>query len=291
MNSDLPIVSVVIATKNEEKNIENCLKSVLHQSYDCDRVEIIVVDNNSIDKTREIAQRYTSKVFNLAKEVDLDEVKNFRGAQLNFGVDRTSGEIIFFPDADMTFDKDLIADAVGKLNEVDALFIPEVICGKGFFGKVRNFERSFYDGTCIDAVRVVKKRVFTKVGGFDIRNIMFGPDDWDFTKTLKKNDFKLEIAEKPLFHHEEWMTWKIYLEKKKKYINTFDGYVRKWGQGDLDIKKQLGFYYRFFGVFIENRKWKKIIMHPILAFGMYFLRGSVGLRYLITKFKKNKHEK
>ena len=39
------LVSIIITTKNEEKNIANCLKSILRQSYSCDKIEIIVVDN------------------------------------------------------------------------------------------------------------------------------------------------------------------------------------------------------------------------------------------------------
>ncbi|MDP2947712.1 MAG: glycosyltransferase [Nanoarchaeota archaeon] len=42
-----PLVSVIITTKNEEKNIENCLKSILHQIYPRDKIEIIVVDKDS----------------------------------------------------------------------------------------------------------------------------------------------------------------------------------------------------------------------------------------------------
>ncbi|MCD6228212.1 MAG: glycosyltransferase, partial [Candidatus Omnitrophica bacterium] len=44
---ELPEVSVIITTKNEEKNIDNCLKSIITQSYPLKKIEIIVVDNNS----------------------------------------------------------------------------------------------------------------------------------------------------------------------------------------------------------------------------------------------------
>lgn len=282
-NNKKPIISVIVATKNEERNIENCLKSILRQSYNCDRIEIIVVDNNSADRTKEIARKHADKVFNLAEEVDLSKTKNFRGAQLNFGVNKSNGEIIFFPDADMTFDKNLMVDAIEKLKNFDALYVPEKICGKGFFGKIRNFERSFYDGTCIDGVRFVKKEVFNKVGGFDEKNIMFGPDDWDFTKTLKRNGFRIGITEKHLFHHEEWMTWKIYLNKKSKYVNTFEGYIAKWGKNDPDVKRQLGLYYRFIGVFAENGKWKKMIFNPTLACGVFALRFFVGAIFILKR--------
>ena len=276
-------VSVIITTKNEEKNIENCLKSILQQSYPRDKIEIIVVDNNSTDKTKEIARKYADKIFNLVEEVNLNEIKNFRGAQLNFGVNRANGEIIFYPDADMTFDKNLIVDAVEKLNNSNALFVPEIICGKGLFGRIRNFERSFYNTTCIDAVRFVKKDLFLRIGGFDEKNIMFGPDDWDFTKKIKKETDKINITKNKIYHHEERMTWRSYLDKKRKYVDTFEGYIAKWGKNDKDIKKQLGFYYRFFGVFLENGKWKKLIKHPILAGGMFLLRFMVGIQYLRAK--------
>ena len=57
-----PRVSIVITTKNEEKNIENCLLSIKEQTYS--NIEIILVDNNSKDKTIEIALNFTRKIFN-----------------------------------------------------------------------------------------------------------------------------------------------------------------------------------------------------------------------------------
>lgn len=56
-----PIVSVVVTTKNEERNIETCLRSFLAQTYA--PIEIIVVDNGSTDRTKEIARKYTDQVF------------------------------------------------------------------------------------------------------------------------------------------------------------------------------------------------------------------------------------
>lgn len=277
-----PLVSVIITTKNEEKNIENCLKSIQNQTYK--NIEIIVVDNHSIDKTQEIASRLIKRVFDLKKEIKVTEVKNFRGAQLNLGVNKAKGNIIFFPDADMSFDKELFSDAVDKLTQSDALYVPEIVSGKGYFGKIRNFERSFYNETSIDGVRFVRKKVFMEVGGFDDKNIVFGPDDWDFTKTLKKYKYVLRITHKPLYHHEESLTLMTYLKKKSKYASTFQGYVDKWGKDDEDIRKQFGFWYRYFIVFAEKGKWKKMLAHPFLTLGMFIVRFLVGINYISKKF-------
>jgi len=274
-------VSAIVATRNEALNIENCLKSLREQVNI--EVEIIVVDNNSSDGTRKIAANFADRVFNLSDEIDLTEVINFRGAQVNFGVIRATGNIIFFPDADMTFHKNLLSESVGMLKEFDALYIPEVICGFGYFGKIRAFEREFYNATCIDALRVVKKDLFDKVGGFDINSIAFGPDDWDLTKRLLNLNINTGLTKHSIFHHEELLTLKTYIKKKARYTPTLDGYIRKWGKYDPDVLMQLGLYYRYFGVFTENRKWLKLLFHPFLSIGMYFLRFQVGITYLLRR--------
>jgi len=276
-------VSVIISTKNEEKNVENCLQSVLAQNFPREKMEIIVVDNSSSDNTQSIARRYADKVYDIGENVDLSKVKNYRGAQLNFGVDNARGEIIFFPDADMTFQADLFSEAAEMFKKCDALYVPEIVRGSGFLGKLRDFERSFYNETCIDGVRFVRKKIYHQVGGFDVKNILFGPDDWDFTKMLKKIGATLDITQKNIFHHEEGMTWRSYLLKKGKYIPTLEMYVSKWGKNDPDIKKQFSFGYRFFGVFLEKGKWKKIVRHPFLTAGMFASRFMVGLIYLVKK--------
>lgn len=276
----LPLVSAVITTKNEEKNIASCLESLRRQDYN--NLEIIVVDHpETTDKTREIARKYTDKVYNFPEKEITQKFVNFRGAQLNFGVNQSRGEIIFFPDADMTFDQELFSEVAQKMKEFDALYVQEIIVGSGFWGKVRNFERSFYNQTVVDAFRVVKKNIFLAVGGFDEKNIAFGADDWDFTKRIKKATSKCSITENKLFHHEERISWKTFLSKKGKYVDCFNGYIKKWGENDPDIKKQLGVWYRSVVVFTEDGKWKKLLANPSLAISMYFVRFLTWLSFKI----------
>ncbi|MFA6537243.1 MAG: glycosyltransferase [Patescibacteria group bacterium] len=277
-------ISVIIATRNEEKNIKNIIDSLREQS-DKD-FEIIVVDNGSTDRTLEIAKENQVLVFNLAEEISLVGVKNFRGAQVNFGVTKAKGDFIFFPDADMTFESELFSEAIEKLKNNDALYVPEIVCGNGIFGQIRKFERSFYNETVIDAVRFVRREIFEKVGGFDEKNIAFAADDWDLTKMIKKISKKVSITEKSLFHHEEQMHLRKYLKKKGGYADTFADYVKKWGEDDSDIKKQFGFGYRYLGVFLENGKWKKLLRHPLLTLGLYSLRFLVGVIYLLKKIQE-----
>lgn len=265
------LVSAIISTKNEEKNIEKCLKSVINQTYPAENIEIIVIDNHSSDKTRDLALKYTEKVFIGGPE---------RSAQKNFGVRESRGEYFLHLDADMRLSENVVNECVEKIENdknIIALYIPEIVSGESFFSKVRRFERSFYDGTVIDAVRFIKKDKFLKTDGFDEN--LYAAEDWDLDKRLKKLG-KFDIIESPLYHNESEFNLKKYLKKKAYYSKNLDAYIAKWGKNDRDVKKQFGLYYRFIGVFVENGKWKKIVRHPILAAGMYFLRFLVGIKFI-----------
>ncbi|MFH1744569.1 MAG: glycosyltransferase [bacterium] len=261
-----------MTTKNEEKNIENCLKSVLRQTYPRDKIEIIVVDNNSVDKTKEISLKYTEKVFDNGPE---------RSAQRNYGVKQSQGDCFLYLDADMILSENVVADCVEhvlKREDVVGLYIPEIIMGKSFWCQSRRFERSFYNGTVIDCVRFVRKNKFLEVGGFD--ETMSGPEDWDLDKKLKKLG-KVELIKTPIYHNEGEFNLKKYLDKKSYYIKSFDKYIEKWGKNDPDVRKQFGLWYRYFLVFVEDGKWKKLLVHPILTCGMFMLRFLVGVRFLM----------
>ena len=296
-----PLVSVVIATKNEENNIEKCLTSIAEQTYP--NIEMIVVDNNSTDKTMKIALKFTDKVFNKGIE---------RSAQRNYGMIKIAcGKYVMFLDADMILGPKAIEACVSMAEKKHwvALHIPEFVLGTKYFTRVRRFERSFYNGTVIDGARFFKKSSFAEVGGFD--ETMSGPEDWDIDKKIKKNgsigllpatseyikasswkqkDFLIERGVDPnerwnaIFHNESEFVLLKYLSKKKYYSRSMDTYISKWGKGDPDIRKQLGLWYRFFWVFLEKGKWKYLLEKPHLIPGIYLLKILIGLQFLSRKF-------
>ena len=262
-------VSVIITTRNEEKHIKNCLESIIKQTYPQDKIEVIVVDNASEDKTKEIAFKYTDKVFNFGPE---------RSAQRNFGVRQAGGKYILYLDADMTLSESVIFEAVQECEKESyaALYIPERIIGEGFWIKVRDFERSFYNATCIDAVRFVRKDKFQEIGGFD--ETLTGPEDWDFDRRISSSG-KTAVINACLYHNEDNFDLKKYVEKKLYYTRDFERYALKWGRQDRTIKRQMGPGYRYFGIFLEKGRFRRLFSHPFLSLAMYFLRSSLGLAY------------
>ena len=268
-------LSVVITTRNEEANIANCI-----HAFDAVRenVEIIVVDNASTDATTKIAADLGATVLDKGPE---------RSAQRNLGWRTAAADWIIVLDADMILPVALIGEILSTLVPHPsslvplAYWIPEVRTGRGIRVKARNFERSFYDGTCIDALRLFHKSVLEKTGGYD-ENLIAGPEDWELDIRVLATDAKCAVLKNHLIHNEKQLTLKRMLEKKAYYTKSMATYQAKWKDHPA-LKKQFGLYYRFLGVFIENGKWKRLLRHPILAIVMYFERFAVGLTYLLNR--------
>ena len=278
-------LSVVITTRNEEANIANCIRA-----FDAVRedVEIIVVDNNSTDATKRIAADLGATVLDKGPE---------RSAQRNLGWQTATAEWVVVLDADMILPEKTISEIltvaarpevapyhdgrVETLARPRAYWIPEVRTGSGIRVKARNFERSFYDGTCIDALRLFHKSVLEQTGGYD-ENLIAGPEDWELDIRVLATGAKCAVLKNHLIHNEKQLTLKRMLEKKAYYTKSMATYQAKWKDHPA-LKKQFGLYYRFLGVFVENGKWKKLLRHPILAFVMYFERFAVGLTYLLNR--------
>jgi len=305
-----PLISVVVTTKNEQDNIENCLKSIKNQIYK--NYEIIVVDNFSTDETKAIVQKYADKFYQIGPE---------RSGQRNYGFNElASGEFGLYLDADMILAPNLLKQFVDNAEEgVSGYFIEEIILGQSFFNKVRRFERLFYNTTPIDAVRIFPLDKFKKVGGFDEQLFVSGSgEDWDLDiKLLSLGNFKripkiqnsnenVEYFKENfagvfnklprkywqldavLFHNETELNFFDYLKKKKYYTKGFDGYIKRWGSDNPYIKKQFGFSYRFFKVFIEEGKWRMALSRPHLMIAILIYKFLVGLVYLQSKLKKEK---
>ena len=263
------LLSVVITTRNESANIANCINA-----FDGfrDRVEIIVVDNASDDDTKAIAESLGAKVLDKGPE---------RSAQRNLGWRTAVAPWVVVLDADMVLPKETIDEILSVISSPDpagAYWIPETRSGEGIRVRARNFERSFYDGTCIDALRLFSKPVLEKTGGYD-EQLIAGPEDWELDIRILATGARCEVLSKGLIHNEKRLSMKRMLEKKAYYTKSFAAYQAKWS-GHPAVKKQFSPWYRFVGVFVEKGKWRRLLRHPILAAVMYFERFAVGLVYL-----------
>lgn len=91
--SKLPTISIVVPTKNEEKNIDRCLESIFRQDYPKHLLEVFVCDNHSQDKTLDKARKFP--VETIGVEVSDPEVSKM----IVFA--KAKGELFMYLDADI----------------------------------------------------------------------------------------------------------------------------------------------------------------------------------------------
>ena len=105
-----PYFSIVIPAYNEEEYIGSCLQSIFSLDYDTTQYEVIVVDNGSQDRSREIAlSSGRARVFQLPE--------GNVGAVRNYGAEQARGEILIFIDADCLLDNDWLNRAEKLIEE------------------------------------------------------------------------------------------------------------------------------------------------------------------------------
>ena len=109
MTSDL--VSVVIPVYNSEKYLEECLNSIISQTYQ--NIEIIVIDDGSSDNSVRVVESYLPKV-SLIKQKNLGV-----SAARNRGIEASKGELLVFLDSDDWLSNDIIEQHVKTFKEYE----------------------------------------------------------------------------------------------------------------------------------------------------------------------------
>lgn len=89
-----PLLSIILPTYNEEDIIERCLSSIFMQDYPHEKLEVIIIDNSSTDKTLEIAKKFPVKILHNKKIKDAEVSKRI-------GFEHSKGSLYMWIDADM----------------------------------------------------------------------------------------------------------------------------------------------------------------------------------------------
>lgn len=117
MNTESNIcVSVIIPVYNEERYIERCMDSLFAQSFPRNKMEWIVIDGNSTDRTRELLSRYEEE----APLRVLVNDKRTTPRSLNMGIKEARGAYLIRFDAHASFPPDYIEKCVHCLETVEA---------------------------------------------------------------------------------------------------------------------------------------------------------------------------
>lgn len=258
-----PLVSIIIPTKNSGEFLENCLKSIKNQSYK--RLETIVVDGKSTDKTIKIAKKYGVKLFIFVPKVRQGTFD--APHKRNFGAEKAKGDFVYYLDADMELTSGVIKEAV-NLCELgnDAVIIKEDSFGIGIWARAKQLERRCYWGDdTVEAPRFFKKKVWIELGGLD-EELGGGGDDWDLYQKLLEKGYKVGRTKNLVRHNEGKLRLNKLIKKRFMYgRDSFRYIVKRPSAGTKS-------YFPIRKSYLKN--YKLFLKSPIEAIAFVIMRIS-----------------
>lgn len=200
--NELPFVSIIIAARNEEANIEQCIKSLIAQTYPENKFEIIVTDDHSTDQTVSIIKSFEKKnihVIHLADFTQKRILNSYKKKSIETALQFAKGELIVTTDADCVAPRKWIETLSLFYKEKDPVFVamPVAFCTpssddsflKRFFKNFQSLDFMVLQGItgaavhkkfhsmCNGANLAYEKKVFYEVNGFEgIDEIASGDD-------------------------------------------------------------------------------------------------------------------
>lgn len=126
LSTTQPTVTVLIAARDEEERIPACLSNLLEQTYPRDRLQILVVDDRSSDRTPEVLEGFRRRAPDLLTVVRVEETPTGLSPKkhaLGRGMQAAKGEIILTTDADCRMGPDWVAALVAEFTEDTGLVL------------------------------------------------------------------------------------------------------------------------------------------------------------------------
>ncbi|WP_396612629.1 glycosyltransferase [Haloferax sp. S1W] len=203
---DRPVVSVIIPVYNDPKGIADTLSALTKQTYPDERLELLPVDNGSTDRTREVIRQFAAdnEIVELVVE---DEIQGSYAAR-NAGIERASGEILAFVDADMYMDETWLETAVDAAGDAPYIGcnVELVVDGDATLAAKFDAQTAFpveryiaeqqYAPTCC---LLVRRSVVEDVGPFDAMLVSGG--DSEFGNRVAQAGYEQQFASEATLYH------------------------------------------------------------------------------------------
>jgi cellulose synthase/poly-beta-1,6-N-acetylglucosamine synthase-like glycosyltransferase len=198
----LPKVTILVPCVNEEVTLSKTLHSLLGLNYPKNKLEIIVIDDCSKDKTVEVAKSF--KV--LGVKVIVRKKNGGKGRALNTGLKHATGDLVGCLDADSVVERDALRKMIGYFNDSQCYAVtPALKCTrpKNTWQRIQTVE--FLLGVFLRKVfallgsihvtpgpfTIFRMEFFKKHGGYDVSTCT---EDIEIALRLQYNNYRIENA-------------------------------------------------------------------------------------------------
>jgi cellulose synthase/poly-beta-1,6-N-acetylglucosamine synthase-like glycosyltransferase len=280
-NSENKKVTVIVAARNEEKIISDCIDSLKHLEYDKNLLEIVLVNDKSTDNTKSVMLDNTNG-FPEFKVIDSDnlETKNLKGKAnaIDSAIKIASGEIILLTDADCIVPPGWVRETVKYYNEDIGM-----VCGftkinynNSFFAKLQALDWIYLQSlatcssgigsilSCIGNNLTFTKNVYNEIGGYEKINFSVTEDLALMRRINSDNKYKV------IYPVNRYCT---VLTEECKSVKELYNQKKRWFKGGLGIN--------FLGWLLG---FVMYAVNIILLAGILFLNFYLYLALIAIKF-------
>jgi len=231
-------VSVVIPVRNCEKTLKRLLDSIITQTLK--PAEIVVVDDNSTDRTPSIALKYPIILLRKRKRDGPNTCRNI-------GAECSSGDVIVFTDGDCRPSKNWIESIVSKIKDAD------ILVGSAMTDNLDSMISRYLDRSLISPLQkytretilngdfkpfmivttnniAIKREVLDKLGGFDEEYLWYGCDDMDFVYRALAQGYKVLCSKEVIIYHYNRTALRSIINRYFQYGRGFAIFVEKNGR-------------------------------------------------------------
>ena len=224
--TQVPKVTIIVASHNNQDTIAECLKSILALDYPEGYVEVIVMDGVSKDSTVKIAQQFPIKVISIGLNAP---------AAYNYAMKIAAHPILGFVDSDAKVERDWLTKVVPHLSNPQVAGVSGSIetwnnnnpwaRSIGYELKNRYSRIGKYTGRIATMNLLLKKAVIEEAGGWDEK--LPSQYDTDFGFRISAKGYKIAYEPRAVCYHFNRPTLKAFYRQQLQYgKNTLKLYFK-----------------------------------------------------------------
>jgi cellulose synthase/poly-beta-1,6-N-acetylglucosamine synthase-like glycosyltransferase len=199
--TSLPSFSIIVPTKNEESVIRRCLDGILNVDYPKEKIQILVVDGNSTDGTREICHEFEEKYPANIKIIREDPTSKGKPAALNFALPYATGDVVAVFDADSLPQEDVLCKVAAYFGDAKVMAVQGRTTSlnekKSVLTRVISMEEKAWFQMLMSGRE--KLQLFVPLTGtcqFVRRNVLEELGGWDANSLTEDVELALRLVEK-----------------------------------------------------------------------------------------------
>ncbi len=281
-STSLPIISILVAAKNEQQNIIRCLESLSMLDYPSELYEVLIGNDDSTDNTATLVQQYIAdkphfKLIHITEKLGKADAKANVLAHLAL---QAKGDYFFITDADIAV-QPLWVKTLLAYHHTDTGIVSgsTAIAGTGLFAKLQNIEWMYAFGMIAVAKRLgipvtavgnnmaICRAAYLSTGGYE--NLKFSiTEDFELFRATLQKGWKFDNITHP---------HSIAYSMPTKTLTALLKQRKRWMHGAVEVPKSLGIFLAMQAIYMP------VVLAAFFVAPLYtlvFVNLKMGLQYL-----------